>query len=1718
MKTTIDRGLIHELCQSYGVLEHYHNAFGKKHIVPQGTLLALLKALGVPTEDAHAARDALRRKEAAAWRSPLPPLLVQRITAKPPGVALSLPVEGAEDIWRWRFSPEEGAAREGTFRPARLELLEEGRIGTQVFRRCRLDLPFSPGLGYHHLTLQGPSGLRAEMPWITVPETCYAPEAIQESRKVWGPTLPLYALRSSRNWGMGDFTDLLQVLDIAALSGAELVGLNSLHALFPDDPHHISPYNPSSRKFLNILYVDVEAVPEFAHCEIAHDRAYDADFQANLRALRGTDLVDYERVAAAKREILELLYHAFRETELPSNSERARAFRQFQVEGGETLFHLGVFEALWEYLQAQAPRPWGWPAWPEQYRSPKAPAVAEFAAQQPDRVEFFQYLQWIAAEQFDAVGVRSYALDLGIGLYQDIAAGTDPGGFDAWHDQDLYVANIHIGAPPDAFNHQGQDWGLQPWHPLRLREAAYAPFIALLRANMRVAGAIRLDHILGLMRLYWIPAGERPARGGYVRYPLDELLGILTLESQRHHCLVVGEDLGTVSEDIRGALQSWGILSYHVLLLEADPQHGYRPPEDYPAWSVATLTTHDLPTLAGFWQGLDLDTRATLDLIPDPATRNSLMVERARDRSFLLLALEREGLLPSGVGVQAVNLAKLTDDMIRAVHRLLGRAASAVLLVHMDDALAVTDQINLPGTAQDYPNWRRKLPLTLEQWAQDPRVTGLFATLREARPALPRGPLADATIPIPRATYRLQFNQNFTFNDAVAIVPYLARLGISHCYASPILKARKGSPHGYDIVDHNALNQEIGSPEDFLRFSDTLAAHGMGLMLDIVPNHMGVLGSDNAWWLSVLEHGPASPYADYFDIDWRPLNPQLRGKVLLPVLGDHYGQVLEDGALKLCFASEQGEIYIQYLENSFPVDPREYPRILDLRVDILRAELGAEHPDTQELATLSDALRRLPERYSAEAENRAARVRDGTVYRRLLAELCARSPQVTAFLQENIALFNGRPGDAESFDSLHQLIEAQAYRLAFWRVAADDVNYRRFFDINDLAGLRMEDPAVFGDAHRLIFRLLSEGRTNALRIDHPDGLYDPLMYFRRIQAWRDWRQARRDKGGKSLYLVVEKILAEGEAMPPDWPVHGSTGYDFANDVTSLFVNERAQVAFERLYSAFIGHPYDFDTLLYDSKKLIMKSSMASELNVLADHLSHIAQADRRTRDYTLNGLRWALQEVIAYFPVYRTYSADGILLDADRERVQTAISQARRNSHAEDVSVFQFLEDVLTLSAHPGNPPAYARERIAFVGKFQQYTGPVMAKGGEDTALYRYQRLTCLNDVGSDPRHFGISVAAFHKNCRDRAARRPHDMLTSSTHDSKRSEDVRARIAVLSEIPKRWQQSLQRWRHLNSGHKTRIDGKSAPDANDEYLLYQTLLGTWPVQETPDAQYVDRIVAYMRKVVREAKLHSSWINPGEAYEGALERFIRAILAVDDDNLFPPTFAPLCRIISHFGMINSLGMTLLKLTAPGVPDTYQGCEDLVLQLVDPDNRRPVDFAAYSQRLTELELPFSERARPEDLQALLTETGRGRLKLYLTWRGLQARRQQSETFQTGGYVPLRVRGKQAAHLCAFARIGAQGIALTVVPRLCLRLLGANEGLPWPLGRDVWGDTTLTLPRDWGRLRFRNLFTGEDLDVQKGTEILSVGRLLSRFPLALLLADLAPSVHAAGIPIPPE
>jgi (1->4)-alpha-D-glucan 1-alpha-D-glucosylmutase len=1700
------REALDRLCAACGIaLEHYDVA-GNRHIVPEATRRALLAAMGVRTDSEAAMLEALEAIEAAEWRRLAPPVVVCRESG-----TVEVPLCVAEGLagrsLRWTLEPEGGGRREGEVVPGSLRVLGRGQVGGEAFVRCVFELPQPPGPGYHRIELRGAAAGTSICCTriIVAPGRCYRPEAVADGGRVWGPAVQLYAVRSRRNWGIGDFSDLRTILEFSAGAGAGIVGVNPLHALRPSEPEHASPYSPSSRQFLNIFYIDVEAVPDFAECEEARRGVKAPEFQARLRALRGAELVDYTGVAAAKMPVLERLYRHFREHHLAPDTGRGRAFRAFQAAGGEALRGFAAYEALQEHFHRADPSLWGWPVWPQAYRDPASPAVAALVAERQERAEFHEYLQWQAQLQLEACGQRSWDLGLGVGLYGDLAVGVERGGAETWHHQELYAVGASVGAPPDDFNLHGQDWGLPPLIPRRLREAAYEPFIALLRANMRCFGALRIDHVMGLLRLFWIPEGAGPSEGAYVYYPFQDLLGILALESQRNRCLVVGEDLGTVPDEVRAALAPLGVLSYRPFYFQREPGGAFRSPAAYPRDALVAVSTHDLPTLSGYWQGRDLDLRVAFGLFPSEELKHGQIVGRARDRAQLLIALEREGLLPPGVSVHPVGNPAMTPELARAVHLYLARAPSRLMVVQPEDVLGQVEQVNLPGSRHEqHPNWRRKLTLDLEEWPDDARVLALVEALRgeRGRAAQPKpapAPPRPGAARVPLATYRLQFHRDFTLARATELVPYLHALGVSHCYASPLLKARPGSTHGYDIVDHNALNPEIGDAADLERFVEALRERGMGLILDIVPNHMGVQGSDNGWWLDVLENGPASRFARFFDIDWAPLKEELRGKVLLPVLGDHYGRVLEGGELKLDFDPERGELSVRYHQHRFPVDPREYPRVLGHGIERLGARLDGDEAFA-EFQALIAAFGHLPGRGETSPEKIAERARDKEIHKRRLAALCARSRDLALFLEENVAAFNGTPGDPQGFDALHELIKAQAFRLAYWRVASDEINYRRFFDINELAALRMEDETVFEATHRLVFRLVGEGKIEGLRIDHPDGLYDPGGYFRRLQCGAGAGAS----GGRAVYLAIEKILGEHERLPQDWPVHGTTGYRFANLVNGLFVDTAAAQKMSRIYAAFTGERAEFGELAYECKKLIIRSALASELNVLAAELSRIALSSRHTCDFTLNSLRETLAEVVACFPVYRTYVTAERISEQDRRYIEWAVAVARKRSPAADVSVFDFVKEVLTTDAARGRSAAYAARVAGFAMKFQQYTAPVTAKGVEDTAFYRYHRLVSLNEVGGEPDTFGFTLAAFHGASQDRARNWPHTMLASSTHDSKRSEDVRARINVLSEMPAAWKLSLRKWSRMNRSKKTEVDGHLAPTRNDEYLLYQTLIGAWPAGE-PDAAALEafrgRIEAYMIKAVREAKVHSSWINPNLDYEGALARFIRAILGSPERNLFLADLLPAQRRIARFGLYNSLSAILLKIASPGVPDIYQGTELWDLSLVDPDNRRPVDYARRAALLDELKglAASAEDERPARARGLLEEMEDGRIKLYVTWRALQARREHPALYQGGDYLPLAASGAWAEHVCAFARVQGEEAAVVVVPRLLAGLLG-EEPRP-PLGREVWEDTRVELPWPAGA-RFRNAFTAELLEAgsRDGNAALPLERVLQSFPVALL------------------
>jgi len=970
---------------------------------------------------------------------------------------------------------------------------------------------------------------------------------------------------------------------------------------------------------------------------------------------------------------------------------------------------------------------------------------------------------------------------------------------------------------------------------------------------------------------------------------------------------------------------------------------------------------------------------------------------------------------------------------------------------------------------------------------------------------------------IPRATYRLQLKRTFTLRDATALVPYFDALGISHLYCSPYTRARPGSEHGYDVVDHNSINPEIGTQADLDRFVATLRAHGMGHILDLVPNHVGVMGAENAWWMDVLENGQASIYAQFFDIDWQSVDPVVSGKVLVPVLGDRYGSVLERGELVLTFEREAGALAVYYHEHRFPLDPRDYPVILERALALLpRERLSEELRD--EFSSLITGFGHLPDRRQPAPAAIEERHRDKEVHKRRLTRLCARSEgALPEAIEAAVLAFNGVAGDSASFDALHTLLESQAYRLAYWRVAADEINYRRFFDVNDLAALRMENESVFEATHRLVLELVAAGKVDGLRIDHPDGLYDPAQYFWRLQRHvareRDAASARRELGSSTpgtataarfqelpLYLVVEKINAPFEHLREDWPVHGTTGYRFANVVNGLLVDRSAKGRLDRAYHGFIGAPLVWADVAYECKLFIVQTSLAAELNVLASELARIARAARDTRDFTHNSLRRALAEVTACFPVYRTYVAAGVSAE-DRRYIDWALAYARRRGSSTDAAVYDFVGAIL-LREGPG--AAVADAARAFAMKFQQLTAPAAAKGVEDTAFYRFNRLTSLNEVGGEPDSFGISVRAFHADAQYRARHWPHELLASSTHDTKRSEDVRARIDVLSEMPATWRRALRRWRQMNRARKRIVDELPAPVPNDEYLLYQTLLGTLPLGAdatcvTPE--YVQRIEAYMQKAVRESKMRSSWSSINGLYEDALRQFIRDVLEARPSNLFLAELTELARVMAHFGLLNALTQTLCKLTAPGVPDTYQGTETWDFSLVDPDNRRPVDYPHLSALLAAIKAAANApQAIGAYARSLLDSLPDGRAKLYLTWRALELRRARPELFAYGSYTALTVSGPQAQHLCAFARRHGTEVAVTVVPRLYARLLNAAAELP--LGAHLWQDTCIELPEDLDAGMLTNVFDEAHVPVRElaGHRALAAAAVLESFPVGLL------------------
>jgi len=976
---------------------------------------------------------------------------------------------------------------------------------------------------------------------------------------------------------------------------------------------------------------------------------------------------------------------------------------------------------------------------------------------------------------------------------------------------------------------------------------------------------------------------------------------------------------------------------------------------------------------------------------------------------------------------------------------------------------------------------------------------------------------------IPVATYRLQLNKDFGFAAARSILPYLRLLGITDVYASPYFAARKESSHGYDVVDHGALNAELGSEQEYLAFYAELARLGMGQILDFVPNHMCIESAANTLWSDVLENGRSSPYAYFFDIDWDPVKKELKDKVLLPLLGDQYGTVLERGELTVAF--EAGAFRLRYYERTIPLEPTSWLQILKYRPENLDDLLCPESPARLELLSIITALQHLPPPTENAPELREERYREKEMIKKRLKALAAESAQVADFIAKNVAAYNGQVGEPESFNLLDALLRDQPYRLSFWKVATEEINYRRFFDINGLAAIRMEDPAVFRHTHELLFHMVREKLVTGLRLDHLDGLYDPPSYLRRLQrgCYVRLRLADGGNGGEDaelvaaygrefdalceedphyhpFYVVGEKILLEGERLPEEWLLTSTTGYDFADTVNGIFVDTAAAKAFDRIYCRFVRRPHSFPEVSYQCKKLVMEVAMSGEINTMAHTLSTICERDRATRDFTLNSLTRALAEVIACFPVYRTYTGTSAVREEDRRYIEAAVARATRRNPALSSALFDFLRSVLLLDFPPYATEADRAEWLHFVMKFQQITGPVMAKGVEDTAFYLYNRLISLNEVGGMPERFGTTLETFHAENLARLQSSPHAMITTSTHDSKHGADFRARVNSLSEFPQLWQRALTRWSRMNLSRKAQVEGQPVPDRNEEYLLYQTLLGAWP----PDgagtaAEFRGRLKGYLVKAVREAKVHSSWISPNLPYEEAFAAFVDAILAENGHNPFLAEFAPLQRLVEHCGAFNALSQTLLKMASPGVPDFYQGSELWELSLVDPDNRRPVDFAAREEALRRLVAREGEIGAAGVVRELLETVHDGRLKLYLIHRVLAFRGAHRDLFERGSYLALEARGTRSRHLCAFARTFGGRWLVAAAPRHVATL--APEPGTLPMGGGAWGDTALLLPPGAPR-SFRDALTGEAVQAREiaGERLLAAAELFARAPVALL------------------
>lgn len=1620
--------------------------------------------------------------------------------------------------------------------------------------KLRFQLPEQTAMGYHRLkvalvkeTDRSVHQVITEFPLVVAPDKCYLPAAMAGASKLWGPVVNLTGFSSKRNWGIGDFTDLRSVVSFCAAQGAGVVGVSPLHGQDPTGSELFTRNLPSHRNFLNYLYIDVEATEDFQESDHTRRHVQSPEFQERLESLRQAETADLKQIAQEKLQILDRLYQQFRTQHLNKLTARAQAFRSFQQARGKDLRDFAVHQALAERLAKDGNHYESWRAWPEKYQDVESETVKEFAATNNERIEFFEYLQWQAELQLQSVGHMCLNARLPIGLLLEVSPLVSPHGAELWQNQKYLADSVFLAEPPRQYLPDGHVTESPAFKIDELRRSAYKPLAELLEVNMRYTGAIKLASAH-----HWLSplvAAEKNDidSTALVEQPIDEILAIIALESHRNSSMVVMDADLLVELDSRSStgsmiaklLKNWNIVGRHDLLNnEAEAMESLVNDGNFDQ-QLFELAPADLSPVTAFWHGTDLNARAETATPEQKEKRNQLIDRRVSHRVEILRLLDSKGLLPEGVTTDPSSVPTITPQMVSALIALLSKSSAALVLFRLED-LGTADRPLIVYEDPAYPHWKVRMAPTFEELIESESTQRSLDELQTERGcffdqvdvSMAQDEPAKTLLTIPSASYRLQLHKDFNLSDANSLVSYLDKLGISHFYMSPLAQSRPGSLHGYDVISHSQLNSELGTQTELENLSSNLRDRKMGIIMDLVPNHMGI-GKHNPWWMDVLEHGPASDYGEYFDIDWIPVKKELYGKVLLPVLGDAYGKILIGGQLKLSFDSKTAKFNVNYYENEFPLNPASYPEILGRRLEVLNERLGNRDIEVMRYLSIVDALSSLPDGVGLTQDEKERRTREIKVSTYRLADLCGKNQSILEFIEQNIKDFDCTEDDRAACRRMHELLEKQAYRLAFWRVAAHEINYRRFFDINDLAGVRVEDPRAFTDTHSFVFKLIKDGVVQGLRIDHPDGLFDPAGYFRRLQ---EEAALRMDPEGEHfvpgtkvfkrqeefpIYLLGEKILAPFERMEEDWLIHGTTGYDFLNAANGVLIDERNARVFSDFYAMISNETDSYRELSYRCKHLIMQTSLASELNVLAHHLSQISESNWLYRDFTLNSLRHALSEVVAFFPVYRTYVKEGTVSSVAKDYISRAVRLAKRANRTVHPGIFDFIQHVLTLrlsddmDGYPGQED-FQKNVLNFAMKFQQFTGPVMAKSLEDTLFYKYNRFVGLNEVGGEPNHFGLSVADFHSHNEARQKTYPYSMLASSTHDTKRSEDVRARLSVLSEIPDNWQERVLRWMDYNSGRYTYNLDKRIPSANDEYLLYQTLVGTYPLELNASqdlADYAQRIEGYMLKAAREAKDHTSWINQDATYEDGMKTFIHSLLKPSHleggHDAFFIDFLELHEHVSRMGLIKSLTQTLLKLTCPGVPDIYQGNELFDFSLVDPDNRRPVDFVKRDQFLAGM-LPYvtpgSKKTEAEFkafCRDMLKNYKDGRLKLFVTSTILQLRKLHPRLFTLGKYIPVGVSGQGAENFVAYIREHQGKVLLAVAPVLVTKIVSPDQRALYdgPDDSALWQTTKINLAREFQRRKYTDVFTGQAMEF--GDRRPRITQILERFPVALLTSE---------------